>query len=116
MPLEPKDAAHLWDMFTSAKAVSELVQGLTLARYLADENSRLIAERRIEIIGEAARRVSASFRNEHPEIPWRAIIAQRNFLIHVYDEVDHRRIWRLVMEEIPRLLEKLHPLLPPVPP
>ncbi len=45
-------------------------------------------ERSVEIIGEAARRVSETFKKVHPEIPWRSIIAQRSVLTHKYGEID----------------------------
>ena len=115
MPLEPGDAASLWDMFTAAKGLVASLKDVGLKEYRANGELRLTVERRIEIIGEAARRLSASFKSAHQEIPWRRIIAQRNVLIHDYDEIDHERIWRLAVEEIPRLLEQLGPLLPPLP-
>ena len=54
---------------------------------------RAAVERNIEIIGEAARRISDDLKQEHPEIPWRKIIAQRNVLIHEYDDIDYKEIW-----------------------
>ena len=91
------------------------LQGLTLEQYVANENLRLATERRIEIIGEAASRISTSFKEAHREIPWRLIVDQRNVLIHAYDEIAHERIWRLAADDIPRLIEQLAALLPPVP-
>jgi uncharacterized protein with HEPN domain len=116
MPLEPRDAASLWDMFNAATAVTAKLKDITLEQYLADEDLRMNIERRIEILGEAARRLSESFRAAHPEIPWRDIIAQRNFLSHVYDEINDARVWQLVKKDIPTLIEQLKPLLPPLPP
>jgi uncharacterized protein with HEPN domain len=65
----------------------------------------------LEIIGEAAGRVSESFRDVHPEIPWRQIIGQRNVLIHEYGEIKHERIWKVVKENIPQLIEWLKPFV-----
>ena len=103
-------------MLTAAKAIANMCAAISLERYREDENLRLSMERRIEIIGEAARRVSDSFKSEHPEIPWQQIIAQRNMLIHEYDGIDHERIWRLTRDYIPQLAGKLEGLLPPLPP
>jgi uncharacterized protein with HEPN domain len=89
------------------------LQGLTFAQYAADENLRLATERRIEIIGEAARRTSPELKEAHPEIPWRLIVDQRNMLIHAYDEIETARIWALAQQDIPRLLEQLEELMPP---
>ena len=110
-----RDIACLWDMLQAARGVVTSVQGLSLEGYRADENLRLAVERRIEILGEAARRVSTSFKEAHPEIPWRPIVDQRNFLIHAYDKVADERIWQLAVVEIPALIEKLSPLIPEPP-
>lgn len=112
MPPE-RDAVYLWDMLNAARGVAISLQGMTLAEYKQDENLRLATERRIEIIGEAARRVSPVLKEAHPEIPWRLIVDQRNVLIHAYDEIEEERIWRLSVEDIPRLIEQLTLLLPP---
>jgi uncharacterized protein with HEPN domain len=110
-----RDVVHLWDMLKEARGVMRAVSGRTLGDYLADEDLRRLVERRIEIIGEAAGRVSEAFRQEHPEIPWRPIIDQRNVLVHAYDEIAEERIWRLTLKDIPRLIEQLEALVPPVP-
>jgi len=89
---------------------------LNLKDYLADENLRLTVERRIEIIGEAARRTSEAFRNSHPEIPWKSMIGQRNVMAHEYDEIDHERVYNLVKQHLPGLVSLLEPLVPPPPP
>jgi uncharacterized protein with HEPN domain len=110
-----RDPVHLWDMLNAGRGVVASLRGITFARYEADENLRLATERRIEIIGEAARRISAEFKEAHREIPWRLIVDQRNVLVHAYDEIADERIWQLAANEIPRLIEQLAALLPPVP-
>ncbi len=112
---ERRDVAHLWDMLEAAKAILEFTPGTTLEEYRADLKLRSAVERQVEIIGEAARRVSEPFRLAHPDIPWRQMIGQRNVLIHEYDEIDDERIWRLAVEAVPRLVEQLTPLIPPPP-
>jgi uncharacterized protein with HEPN domain len=116
MPLEERDAAYLWDMLSAARKVVASLEGLRLSDYAANEDLRLTVERRIEIIGEAARRVSLSFRGEHPEIPWKPMMAQRNVLAHEYDEIDNERIWHVAVERLPQLIKQLQPLLPNPPP
>jgi len=111
MPLD-RDAVYLWDMLNAARGVVDSLSVVTFDQYSTDETLRLATERRIEIIGEAARRISAIFKNAHPEIPWRLIVDQRNVLIHAYDEIADERIWRLAAEDIPRLIEQLAALIP----
>jgi uncharacterized protein with HEPN domain len=110
-----RDPVHLWDMLNAARGVVTSLRGLTFDQYSADENLRLATERRIEIIGEAARRISSSFKEAHREIPWRLIVDQRNVLVHAYDEVADERIWRLSVNDIPQLIEQLAALLPSLP-
>jgi len=75
---------------------------------------RLLLEHRAEIIGEAARRISRSYREEHPEIPWRKIIAQRNILAHEYGVMDDEIMWHIATISIPELIRAIEPLLPPI--
>jgi uncharacterized protein with HEPN domain len=107
MQPDKRDAAYLWDMLDAAQAVEQMSSGLDFIQYSNDRRTQLAIERSLEIIGEAARRVSASFQNSHPEIPWRQIIGQRNVLIHEYGEIKQERIWKVVRENIPQLIEIL---------
>ena len=93
-----------------------------LARFIAnksaqdlidDELLRSAVERQIEIIGEAARRVSAEYRESHPEVPWRPIIAQRHILAHEYGDVDPALIWRVATIHAPPLALQIRGLLKP---
>lgn len=69
--------------------------------------------RTIEIIGEAAAGVSEETKIAHAEIPWKEIVGMRNRLIHEYLDVDVQKVWQTVKEDIPKLIEKIQPLVPP---
>ncbi len=111
MQPEQRDAAYLWDMLDAAQTVEQLSAGLNFTQYSNDRRTQLAVERSFEIIGEAAGKVSTSFRNDHPEIPWRQIIGQRNVLIHEYGEIKQERVWKVVRENIPILIEQLKPFV-----
>jgi len=113
MQPEERVVAYLWDMREAARSVFEFVQGVTYHTYCRDKKLRSTVERQIEIIGEAARHVSPQFQTEHPDIPWRLIIAQRNVLIHDYGDVKNERIWQVATVHVPELIRKLDPLIPP---
>lgn len=115
MTAQRDDNSYLWDMLAAARAVESFGRGRTDADYLADLMLRSAVERQIEIIGEAARFVSATFQAAHPEIPWRPIQAQRHVLAHDYGEIRHERIWRVATVHIPELIRQLEPLVPPAP-
>jgi uncharacterized protein with HEPN domain len=116
MQPEAKDSAHLWDMLDAARAVERFVRSKTFSDYAADRMLRGAVERHIEIIGEAASRVSAEFRKAHPGIPWQRIIAQRNVLAHEYGELDDALIWRVATARLPELISELERIMPPLPP
>jgi len=107
-----RDPAYLWDMLDAASAISTFVAGSTFHDFQTDRMLRNAVERNMEIIGEAANRVSEKFQKAHPEIPWRNIVGQRNILIHEYGEVKNERIWVVAKERIPELVALLRPLLP----
>ena len=67
--------------------------------------------RDIEVIGEAANKVSEDIRLVNADIPWMAIVGMRNRLIHAYFDVDTDMVWETVQVEIPDLLTKLTGLL-----
>jgi uncharacterized protein with HEPN domain len=112
MSPDDRDAAWLWDMLDSANTINEFMTGVSLSQYLGDKKLQLAIERSMEIIGEAGKRVSEDFRTAHPEIPWRAIIGQRNVLAHEYGEIKQERLWKAATEKIPQLISQLEPLIP----
>lgn len=113
---ETRDASYLWDMLDAARAVKEFVSGRSYRDYMQDRMLRGAVERHVEIIGEAAGRVSKAFRDAHPEVPWQRIIAQRNVLAHEYGDIQHDLMWKAATVHIPALIASLEPLFPPIPP
>jgi uncharacterized protein with HEPN domain len=67
----------------------------------------------IQIIGEAARKISPEFQTAHPNIPWSGIIGMRNRLVHEYFQIIPEKVWQVVERDIPQLLALLEPLVPP---
>lgn len=116
MPPENRDAAYVWDMLDAARTIQEFTTGVSLEDYLLDRKLQLAVERALEIIGEAARLVSPELKAQHPDIPWRQIVAQRNVLAHDYGEILQDRIWRVATTRIPELVAQLPLLLPPTDP
>ena len=113
---ETRDASYLWDMLDAARAVRDFVSGRSYKDYRQDRMLRGAVERHIEIIGEAAGRVSKTFRDAHPEVPWQRIIAQRNVLVHEYGDIQHDLMWKAATVHIPALVDTLERLSPPISP
>jgi uncharacterized protein with HEPN domain len=113
MRREQDDVSLLWDMLDAAKKIRQFVADKSFHDYSRDEVLQSAVERKLEIIGEAARNVSEKFQQEHPEIPWRGIISQRHFLAHEYGEVRQEKLWRVATVRIPELIAMLDRHLPP---
>jgi uncharacterized protein with HEPN domain len=65
----------------------------------------------IQILGEAAARLSDEFQEKHPEIPWFKIIGMRNILVHDYFSIDINAVWSVVENDLPVLYEQIVKLL-----
>jgi uncharacterized protein with HEPN domain len=67
--------------------------------------------RELEVLGEAAKRLSAEFRGSCPEIPWKQVAGMRDRLIHGYDDIDLETVFRVATEEVPGffvVLRRIH--------
>ncbi|HUT47543.1 MAG TPA: DUF86 domain-containing protein [Sedimentisphaerales bacterium] len=107
MQPDSEDMARLWDMLDAAQAAMQFTNRIQFEDFLADRMVRNAVERNLEIIGEAARCVSQTFRDSLPEIPWRAMIALRNVLTHEYGEIRNERIWLICKEQLAVLIRQL---------
>ena len=106
-----RDAAHLWDMLDAARHAKELVADVNFDGLMEDVRTRYALERALEIIDEAARRVSPALQARHPDIPWKGIIGFRNVLAHEYGEIDYRRLYTVATQGVPALISSLQHML-----
>jgi uncharacterized protein with HEPN domain len=109
---ENPDLAYLWDMQEAAKEITEFLEGVNLERFQSDKMRRRAIERQLEVIGEAARRVSAAFQTAHAEIPWKLVIGQRHVIAHDYGDIIVERLYGVAANRIPELIVLLRPLIP----
>lgn len=112
MPVSENDPALLWDLLEAARLILQFTSGVKFTQYNRDRLIQSAIERQLEIMGEAARRVSKAFQDEHPEIPWRPIIGLRNILAHEYGEIKADRIWLIATRDVAELVPVLEPLIP----
>lgn len=107
-----RDEAALLDMAKFARTILELMQGIDEATFNSDIRTQSAVLYQLTILGEAVKRLSDEFRQEHLEISWREIAGMRDKLTHQYDRVKLNVVWLTVQRDIPEFLEKLTPLLP----
>ena len=107
------DAAYLLDILIAARDAQSFVSGLTWEQFEGSRLHQNAVIKAIEIIGEAAGRVSNETMATYTEIPWPEIIGMRHRLVHGYFEVDLRKVWDTVQQDLPSLIALIEPLVPP---
>jgi uncharacterized protein with HEPN domain len=108
-----RDDTYLVDILESAKIAFNYVFDKDWDKFYEDVQCQDAVVRRIEIIGEAARRVSQETRDKYPQIPWREMTSMRNLVIHQYDVVDINQVWDTAQNKLPSLIEELSKIVPP---
>ena len=106
-----KDSIRLRHMRDAAREAIELTREKSRADLDRERLLNLAMVRLMEIVGEAAARVSPEFRAGHPEIPWPLIVGLRNRLIHGYDSVDFDILWAVLTADLPPLVADLDRLI-----
>jgi uncharacterized protein with HEPN domain len=105
------DIVRLQHMVDSAKEAISFVAGRSKTDLETDRALALALVKSIEIVGEAASKVSRELTSQSPEIPWADIIAMRNRLIHSYFDVNLDIVWQTVTVELPPLVSQIQTLL-----
>ncbi len=106
------DFVYIGHMLDTTRKILAKVQGKTREDFDKDEDLRLAIAHLIQIIGEAANRVSPQMRKDHPEIPWKQIVGMRHKIVHDYMEMDEDVVWEVATEDLGLLLNKLVCIMP----
>lgn len=110
--MKKDDLVYVGHMLDAARdAVSKIRSG-DKTSFDSDDNLQLALTHLIQIIGEAARRVSGEFRQAHPEVPWTVIVGMRHRIVHDYIHVDFELVWEVSTRDLPTLIEQLEPIVP----
>lgn len=79
--------------------------------FLTDELVQNWVINHIQIIGEAARALSAGFKEKHPELPWSEIVGMRNILVHDYFGINLDEVWNVVERDLPEFKHKIEAIM-----
>ena len=101
------DRVSLVDMLIHAKEAVALSSETSLNDLIEDRVMQLALQKLVEIVSEAANRVSEETQQRHQEIPWPQIIGLRNRLVHGYDDVNLDILWKIIQADLPPLTQQL---------
>lgn len=101
------DTTRLRHMLDHSREAVAFAAGRTIADLDSDRMLELALTRLVEIIGEAAAKVSPAAQCRLATIPWPQIVGMRNRLIHGYDAVDRRLLWETIQIDLPPLIAAL---------
>jgi uncharacterized protein with HEPN domain len=107
----PSDQIRVRHMLEGALEALQFAEGKQREDLDSDRLLVLGLIKAVEIIGEAASKMSKEYQSAHPQIPWSAIIAMRNILIHNYFGVDLDEVWNTLQNDLPPLIRDLKKLV-----
>ncbi len=106
------DAATLLDIAHCCRRIMTLVSNRQFADFESDESLREAIQYRLIVLGEAVKRLSGEFREEHAGFRWSGVAGLRDILIHAYERVDNRELWNIATGSVPQMLTFIEPFLP----
>jgi len=109
--MTPRDEVSMRQMLDHASEAQRLASGRKRDDLDTDRLFHLAMTRLLEIVGEAAGRVSQSCRDQYPIIAWPQIVGPRNRLIHCYDQVDCDILWLIVQDDLPKLIAEFEQIV-----
>jgi uncharacterized protein with HEPN domain len=112
--MQKDDVVYAGHMLDTARKATSKVLGKTRTDFDQDENLRMALAHLIQTLGEAARRISPSFQQAHPEIPWKQIVGMRHKVVHDYLHVDYDIVWAVTTVDLPPLINDLERFVPPL--
>jgi len=107
------DRVYLEHMLEISQKAVKALGNKKRQEYDNDEILLMALAHFIQVIGEAARRVSQPFQDAHPEIPWRQAIGMRHRIVHDYMNVDEDVVWEVVTCDLPTLISALEKIVSP---
>lgn len=102
-----RELVFLEDIIESIVLIEEYMNDISEDEFYKSTQLQDAVIRRIEIIGEATKKITEATRIKYHEIPWRKMAGMRDVLIHDYDGINLDIVWNTCKEKLPELKEQL---------
>lgn len=102
---------YLDDIVKAIKTIEKYTLQINFKLFRQDQMRHDASIRQLEIIGEAANKLSKDFAKNNPNFPLKQAIEMRNFLIHGYDEIDLKKVWKTIQKDLPDLKFQLKEII-----
>ena len=107
-----RDPASISDIYVAAQRIQDFVRGMTREEFEQNDLTQSAVLYQISVIGEAVWRLSDQYRDSRPDIPWHALRAMRNIVVHNYNAINTERIWAVAEVSAAELMTALRSDLP----
>lgn len=94
---------YIEDIIRSVNDVEEFTRGMSYDDFIQDKKTIYAVIRALEVLGEAAKNIPPSIRDNYPHVPWRKMAGMRDKLIHQYFGVDLEILWKMVQKDLTHL-------------
>ena len=109
--MKSKDKRLLEGILTFAKKVDRRIEGLSLEKFLADDDINEAVLYAIGQMGEYTIRLSDAFREDYPEEIWHKLIGIRNRVFHSYEQIDLKKVYELAEENIEHTINLINEII-----
>ena len=94
---------YLTDILEALESIQSFVEGMGFEDFKQDNKTSSAVIRKLEVIGEAAKRVPESIKQKYPSVPWKEMAGMRDKLIHFYFGVNYELLWQTIKNRIPEI-------------
>lgn len=102
---------YIEDIIDAMEKAETAINGVAYERFATDFMINFVVVRALEIVGEATKRLPMSLRDQYPTIPWKDMAGMRDIIIHGYDRVNLKIVWKVVTQDIPQVKPQLLQIL-----